>query len=328
MVEIIVFLFSALLTLLMRHFALKKKLLDIPNERSSHTVPTPRGGGLAIVISFYGALLYFYMINSIDPALFYALLAALPIVIVSLIDDAVSLSAKTRLAVQFVSACLALFALKEHLVLDFYFFRVDGYLLAPLFLLAIIWLTNLYNFLDGIDGYAASQAIFVSLGAYLFFNSELLLILAAAVLGFLIFNWQKASIFMGDVGSAFLGFVFAVFTIYFSNESGSIWIWLVLLGVFWFDATLTLYRRYRNKESLSKPHKKHAYQRIVQAGFSHQKTVVLAMSINLIGLLLILITYNTIFIPLFSVLYIVLLYFIVLYIDRKKAFDTKVLNAH
>jgi len=320
MVEVIVFFVSVLLTVMIRHIARKKELLDIPNERSSHTTPTPRGGGLAIVITFYGALLYFLIEQKIDPELFWGLMSAVPIVLVSLVDDVVSLHAKTRLAVQSIAALLALYALRDHLVLDFYLFRLEGYATVPILFLAIIWLTNLYNFLDGIDGYAGAEAVFVAWGSYLFFPSELLLVLGFSVLGFLLFNWQKASIFMGDVGSAFLGFVFAVFAIYFSDKPGALWIWLVLLGLFWFDATLTLYRRYKRGEKLLKAHKNHAYQRIVQAGFSHQKTVIWGMVINLIGLALLWMVDSTVWIVPIALLWMVVLYCIVRYVDAQKAF--------
>jgi Fuc2NAc and GlcNAc transferase len=126
---------------------------------------------------------------------------------------------------------------------------------------------------------------------------------------------------MGDVGSAFLGFVFAVFVIYFSDRPGSVWIWLVLLGLFWFDATLTLYRRYRKGEKLSQAHKKHAYQRIVQAGFSHRKTVITGMLINLVGLIILYSTVDSPWIVPLAIGWMLVLYRIIRYIDRYKPFE-------
>ena len=321
MLESVVFLLALSLTWWIRRFALAGKLLDIPNERSLHTLPTPRGGGLAIVVAFYSGALWLYFRGELDPVLLWGVLCALPVAAVSMVDDAVSLSPKIRLAVQGLSAVAALWLLREHLALDLYWFRLEGVWTAPIFFLAILWLTNLYNFLDGIDGYAASEAIFVSWGAYLFFHSKVLLLLGFAALGFLCFNRPKASIFMGDVGSAFLGFVFAVFAIYFSDRAGALWIWLVLLGLFWFDATLTLWRRYRNGERLSQAHRKHAYQRIVQAGWTHRKTLLAGMALNLLGLALLYPAADSPWIVPVAMVWMVVLYRIVRYIDSRKAFS-------
>ncbi|MDP4275203.1 MAG: glycosyl transferase, partial [Bacteroidota bacterium] len=151
---------------------------------------------------------------------------------------------------------------------------------------AIVWCINLFNFLDGIDGYISTEVIFIGGAVFLLSGDQTSLLLASATLGFLFWNWQKARIFMGDVGSTLLGFTIAVFAIYHQNHFLlSIPVWLILTSVFWFDATVTLLRRIRNKEQLSVAHRKHAYQRIVQAGFSHQKTVLWALGLNLIGLL-------------------------------------------
>ncbi|MEA2029272.1 MAG: glycosyl transferase, partial [Campylobacterota bacterium] len=150
--------------------------------------------------------------------------------------------------------------------------------------ISILWITNLYNFLDGIDGYAASEAILISLGMYLILNNELGIILAVTTLGFLIFNWHKASIFMGDVGSATLGFIFAVITFSDTTTEGTIYFWLIILSLFWYDATITLIRRYRNRENVTQAHRKHAYQRLTQFGWSHSKVVLYSIVINTIFL--------------------------------------------
>jgi Fuc2NAc and GlcNAc transferase len=271
------FLVSFVATYGIRVFAEKKQILDIPNDRSSHSVPTPRGGGIAIILAFYLGLLYFH--NAVESKLFWALFTALPIVLVSLLDDIVTLSFKVRLVVQAISAVAALLLLGGVDRIDFVLFELQGVWVNALAFVSILWLTNLYNFLDGIDGYAGSEALFVGLGMYLLFHNPLGMILAVASLGFLIFNWQKASIFMGDAGSATLGFLFAVF-VFSDTSNGTIYTWLVLLSVFWFDATYTLIKRYRNGESVTQAHKKHLYQRLVQSGWSHQKVVVGALLVN------------------------------------------------
>lgn len=310
---------ALLLTVIIRHIARKKELLDHPNARSSHTRPTPKGGGLAIMVTFYVSLAYLYMEAMLDPKLFFALLSALPVVVVSLIDDIHPLSARLRLGVQLLSAAIALYALGGVETLDFSRFALSGPWLNLVALFGIVWMSNLYNFIDGIDGYAASQALFVGLGAFLLFGSLPALFIAAASAGFLLFNWHKASIFMGDVGSAPLGFIFAVLMLYDAGTPHFL-AWMMLLSLFWFDATLTLLRRLKRGEKLSAAHKKHAYQRLTQAGYSHDKVVLLSMGINLLIFAALFISSQESYLYLFSAL-LVLLYVLTKLIDNMKAFD-------
>lgn len=314
-----IFFTALLLTVTVRHIARKKELLDHPNARSSHTRPTPKGGGLAIMIAFYAALAYLYTKAMVDPKLFFALLSALPVVIVSLIDDIHPLSARLRLGVQLLSAAIALYALGGVDTLCFSRFALSGIWLNLVALFGIVWMSNLYNFLDGIDGYAASQAIIVGLGAYLLFGSFPALFVAAASAGFLLFNWHKASIFMGDVGSAPLGFIFAVLMLYDAGTPNFL-AWMMLLSLFWFDATLTLVRRLKRGEKLSVAHKKHVYQRLTQAGYSHDKVVLLSISINLLIFAALFVSPQESYLYLFLVL-LVLLYTLTKLIDNMKAFD-------
>ncbi len=314
-----IFVLALTLTLAIRTYARHKELLDHPNERSSHTMPTPKGGGLAIMISFYGAISYLYLQTQIDAKLFFALLSALPVVLISLIDDIYPLSAKIRLGIQLLSAASALYFLGGVDSIDFSAFTLHGVWLNIISLLGIVWMTNLYNFLDGIDGYAGAEALFAGLAAYLLFGNTAALLLAVASAGFLFFNWHKASIFMGDVGSAPLGFIFAVFMLYDANTPHFLG-WILLLSLFWFDATLTLIRRAKRGEKLSTAHKKHAYQRLNQAGFSHDKVVLFAMCINLLIFTSLYLTPQAGYLYLFLAL-IVLLYALTKFIDNKKAFD-------
>jgi len=316
---IIVFLAALLLTFLIRFIANKKELLDHPNERSSHTMPTPKGGGLAIMITFYAGLTCLYLQNEIGSELFSALLSALPVIIISLLDDIYHLSARIRLGVQFGSAAAALYFMGGMEILSLGSLSLSGNWLNILALFGIVWMTNLYNFLDGIDGYAGSEALFAGASAYLLFGSETALLVAAAAAGFLLLNWHKASIFMGDVGSAPLGFIFAVLMLYDAATPHFLG-WIMLLSLFWFDATLTLLRRMKKGEKLSQPHKKHAYQRLNQAGFTHDKVVLLAMGINLLILAALYFTPENGYLYLFLVL-MVLLYSLTKRIDSKKAFD-------
>ena len=326
MIYLILFLISFFLTHIIKIYAIKKSIMDIPNDRSSHTVATPRGGGLAIIISIYIGICILYSTNNIQSSLFYALLSSLPIVIVSLIDDIISLSSKIRFLVQLLCAVLAVYFLGGINSIDFILFELNGWWLNIIVVICIIWVTNLYNFLDGIDGYAGSEAVLVGFGSFILLQNEVGLIIAISTLGFLCFNFpislgksyvKKASIFMGDVGSATLGFLFAILCFYDTGD-GNIYIWLVLLSLFWFDATITLIRRLKNGENITKPHKKHAYQRLHQLSWSHSKVVCFAIIFNIFFLILFYVFkeyYHYLFL-----LNIFILYIVINFIDSKKAF--------
>jgi Fuc2NAc and GlcNAc transferase len=324
-----IFLTSTVITYIVRYFALKKKIIDIPNERSSHTVPTPRGGGLAIVAVWYASLIYFFIRDLIAADLFYALACGLLLTIVSLADDLMTVHPKIRIAAQAATVGGALYFLGGLKVIDFGFFEIRNvWFLTGAAFFGLIWLINLFNFIDGIDGYAASESVFIFAALFLFFGDSTALILATATFGFLIWNWQKAKIFMGDVGSTMLGFTFGVFAIYYQNaEKTSLIVFLILSSLFWFDATLTLIRRFLNKEQLSSAHRKHAYQRLVQSGFSHQKTVIFGMILNLIFLAT---AYLSIKYHKFSILFLIFVILILFmadyFIGKRKPFENRKKN--
>lgn len=287
LIFIIVFVLSAMLTYILRLIAIKINIIDNPNERSSHTSPTPRGGGLAIIITWFGGLIYFYFTGKIEPNLFFALLSGGILAMVSLLDDVMDLKPYIRLFAQAISALGALFFLGG---IDLFPQISSVFIFSVVNIgvfVGIIWFINLYNFLDGIDGYASQEAILVAMGILIITGNPIFGILVAGVTGFLLWNWPKAKIFMGDVGSTQLGFILVVMGIYLHNNNElHIANWLVLTSLFWFDATFTLYRRWRNGEKLSVAHKKHAYQRLIQGGFSHLTVDMLAIGLNslLIGL--------------------------------------------
>ncbi len=314
MIYLGLFLLSLSLTYSIKWYALHKAILDIPNERSSHTIATPRGGGLAIILTFYGGVFLFK--EYLSTQLFMALFTALPIVVISLLDDVFTLSSKVRLMVQAFCAILALYFLGGINHIDLMWFELTGWWLNIVAFLFMIWLTNLYNFLDGIDGYAGSQTVMVGIGLTLFFANPLGLVLVVASLGFLVFNWHKASIFMGDVGSATLGFIMAIL-IFSDTSSPHIYFWLVMLSWFGFDATLTLIRRYRNGENITQAHRKHAYQRLVQSGWSHAQVSLGLILVNALFLLLL------DFIPRWDIVFVinlVILYGMMYHIDKEKSF--------
>ena len=303
--------------------AQKKMLIDIPNERSSHNTPTPRGGGIAIAITWFLGISYLNYLGQINANLYYALLSGILISGISLIDDIYTIKSIPRIAIQSISTIVALYFIGGLKAIDLGFFSFENtFVLNVIAFIGIIWFTNLFNFIDGIDGYSSTGAIVIALALFFFVKDTLLLVLALSVLGFLPWNWQKAKIFMGDIGSTLLGFTIAVLIINYNNtEQFSILNGLIITSVFWFDATVTLIKRFLNKEQLGQPHKKHAYQRIVQFGFSHQKTVLIATTLNF---LLFLMVYFSIQFKAFQVLFlgvvILLLFSIYKFIDTKKPF--------
>lgn len=319
MIYIILLLISFSLTYFIKNFMIKKSLVASVNERSSHTVSTPHGGGIAIVITWFIGLFYLYFIGQIENNLFYALLFGVVISIVSFFDDIYELSPKLRLIIQAIVAIGGLYFLGGFETLTFGIFDIQNSIFTNIFaFFMIIWFINLYNFLDGINGYAGSEAVFLSLAGFILFGGNHFLVLAVAVLGFLYWNWNKAKIFMGDVGSTLLGYNIAIFTIYYANqEPTNFWIWIILFSVYWFDATLTLIRRKFNKEKLSLAHKKHAYQRLTQVGWSHYKVTNYSIGLNIL-LFAIVYFISNIFVS--FIISLIVLLFIIKYIDYKKAF--------
>ncbi len=319
MIYLILFLVSLILTFLIKNYAIKNALVDIPNDRSSHTVAIPHGGGIAIAITWFLGISYLFYIDDINKSLYFALMVGIIISVISYFDELFELSAKLRLFVQASVAFFGLYFLGGFEKIDLVIFSIENQVLSSIFaILMIIWFINLYNFLDGIDGYAGSEAVFLGTAGFLLFSGSHFLVLVVAILGFLVWNWHKAKIFMGDVGSTLLGYNVAIFTIYYSNqESSNLWIWIILFGLFWFDATLTLYRRYKNREKLSLAHKKHAYQRLTQSGWAHDKVVLFSILVNVILFCIVYLISNILIAFCTSLM---LLYAIIKFVDYKKAF--------
>ena len=210
---------SCLLTFVVRRYVLRHFLLDIPNPRSSHILPTPRGGGIAIVVAWFVALVILMWLGRLDAWVGVALLGGGgAIALIGWLDDRHHLSAGIRAGVHLVAAAWAVWCLGGLPSLDVGPGVVPlGWLGGAVAVIGIAWLTNLYNFMDGIDGLAAGEAVSVGLvgGGLLAFagTSGMALAavsLAAAAGGFLVFNWPPAKIFMGDVGSGLLGYALKV----------------------------------------------------------------------------------------------------------------------
>ena len=320
MIYFVLFLISFSLTYLIKNYMIKKSLVATVNERSSHTVPTPHGGGIALALTWFMGLGYLYFTAEIESKLFYALLFGAVISIVSFFDDIYELSPKLRLLVQSLVAVFGIYILGGLESITFGIFSIENQIITNVFaFLLIVWFINLTNFIDGINGYVGSEFVFLSVAGFLLFDGAHFLVLAVAVLGFLFWNWNKAKIFMGDVGSTLLGYNVAIFTIYYSNiQSSNLWIWITLFALFWFDATITLIRRKLNKEKLSQAHKKHAYQRLTQAGWSHYKVTNYSIGLNIIIFMFVYLISN-IFISFLCTF--VLLSLTMKFVDLKKRFE-------
>ncbi|SFV10341.1 glycosyltransferase family 4 protein [Pseudomonas sp. OV546] len=286
---------SLLLTWVLRRYALSRSLMDIPNGRSSHTVPTPRGGGVAIVLTYLTAIGLMAGTGSISWEATWPILGSGALIaVVGFLDDHGHIAARWRLLAHFVAAGWALFWMGGLPVIELLGFDVDlgwiGYLLAAMYL---VWMLNLYNFMDGIDGIASVEAVCACLGACLVYwltGHEAImlgpLLLAFCVLGFLYWNFPPARIFMGDAGSGFLGIVIGVLSLQAAwSASELLWVWLILLGVFIVDATFTLGRRLLRGDKVYEAHRSHAYQYASRQAGRHLPVTLAVTAINVLWLL-------------------------------------------
>lgn len=285
-------LISAFLTWRIRNYAIKHHILDIPGNRSSHNIPTPRGGGLAISVCCLVAILFFGTYGILEKRVMWAFLGGgSAIAIIGWLDDRKSMTPIVRFLVQLAAATWAVYFIGGLPTMNIGIGTIPlGWFGSILAILGIVWMTNLYNFMDGIDGIAGMEAVMVgAIGGTLLAISNswgLAFVswsVAAASLGFLFWNWHPAKIFMGDVGSGFLGFFFAVLLLA-SERSGNIplLIWLLLLGVFIGDATFTLFKRLLKGDRVWEAHRSHFYQRAVQIGYSHTTVILVTASLNAI----------------------------------------------
>lgn len=268
-------------------------LLDVPVERSAHQRATPRGGGIAIVISTYSFLIILASQGFLNLFQFSVLLCALPVAVTGFADDIRSLSVKVRLPVHLLAASIALFLLGP--VPEPFFsglVELPYILMSALLMIALVWLLNLYNFMDGIDTLAAGQCLFVSgAAAILLPDTQVALVwvcagLFVATLGFFLWNLPPARLFMGDVGSTFLGFFLGLLGL-LSHFDGSlsVWVWVLLMGVFIADTTCTLLRRWASGFSVTQGHSTHAYQHLARRLGSHSQVAWLLTAVNVVWLL-------------------------------------------
>ncbi len=272
-------------------------LLDVPNTRSSHIKPTPRGGGLGIFIAVTLGVWFSTTYQHVQIIWKYMLIGAGAVAIVGLWDDIRSVSARLRLTVHVFAAALLVLAFPNDAKIQL----VSGVSIAglPALLLSAIGavtLINVFNFMDGIDGLAASEAVFVTGAGALILKmfggnpqtpvAVVCVLVAAASAGFLLLNWAPARIFMGDVGSGFLGFAIAALALWSMVEHlMAFWTWMILGGVFVADASVTFFRRLFRGENVASAHRMHGYQRLARLWCSHKRVTLLATAINCFWLL-------------------------------------------
>ncbi len=282
-----------LLTGSIRRYA-SARLLDHPNDRSSHAVPTPRGGGLSFVVVISGALPLLTLAGLLPWSVTIAFAATLPVAMIGFLDDHRPVSAALRLLVHALAAAWGLYWLGGLLPLSWGAAVIDlgwpGQLLAWI---GLVWLLNLFNFMDGIDAIAGAEAVTVLAGMALVMGltGELgfilpLLIAAGAVAGFLLWNLPPARIFMGDVGSGYLGLLLGLLALLGTVHSPrTLWSWVIMLACFVTDATVTLLRRLLRREAVHHAHRSHAYQRAARRWHSHGRVSGAVAVINLVWLL-------------------------------------------
>lgn len=285
---------TAALTWGLRQYALKSGMVDVPNGRSSHEVPTPRGGGIAIVAGFLTAVALVWARGGLAGHLATAIIGAgLIVSTVGFLDDhsPVVPRWRWRLAAHFAASAWALVWLGGLPPLVLFETTVDlgwiGQVLAAFYL---AWLLNLFNFMDGIDGIAGVQTVTVSGAAIALYslgpNPGLEWVipaaLACATLGFLTLNWPPARIFLGDAGSGFLGMMLGVMSVRAAHQAPDLfWSWLILLAVFVVDATVTLLRRLYRGELFYEAHRNHGYQYMAARLRAHKPVTLGVAAINL-----------------------------------------------
>ena len=290
--------FSWSLTAVIYKYALSTNMIDIPNERSSHTVPTPRGGGVAVVLSYFFTCGFFFIFDVLPFFTFLPLvIGGSLIAFVGFLDDLGHIAAKWRLLIHFLSASIFILTLSDFPNLIIFGQIVDFSYFSLFFgILYIVWMLNLFNFMDGIDGLASVETIFVSIGTIIcslilndgavLSSSILLAILLFSILGFLIWNFPPAKIFMGDACSGFLGFTLSGISILATLENNTVfWCWITLLAVFISDSTYTLICRLLRGKNIHIAHRSHAYQHAAQHFGAHITVVMCVVMINVLWLL-------------------------------------------
>lgn len=297
-IVIFAFLVSFALTWGLRGYAIKHNVIDRPNQRSSHSVPTPRGGGVAIVLTLLAALIWLYFVNAINLDTFLGIfIPGVIVAIIGFLDDHGHIAARWRLLMHFSAAVVGLYFLGSFPVINVFGYDLSlswiGMVLGCVYL---VWMLNLYNFMDGINGLASAQAIiFAVCSAVLMTINQystlpgstylVALALAGAAAGFIVWNFPVARIFMGDAGSGFLGITIGLMILHIAKLDTRYFIAeLCLLGVFIVDSTLTLLRRLVAGKKVYEAHASHCYQILARKYASHVPVTLGAIAVNLLWL--------------------------------------------
>lgn len=297
-IGIFAFIVSCALTWGLRGYAIKHNVIDRPNQRSSHSVPTPRGGGVAIVLTLLISLVFFYFSDSLTLNIFLGLFVpGIIVAIIGFLDDHGHIAARWRLLMHFLAAATGIYFLGSFPVITLLGYELSlswvGMILGCIYL---VWMLNLYNFMDGINGLASAEAItFAACSAMLVVINQqtgapesiypLTLALIGAAAGFLVWNFPVAKIFMGDAGSGFLGITIGLMILHIAKADSHFFIAeLCLLGVFIVDATTTLLRRLVAGKKVYEAHASHGYQILARKYGSHVPVTLMAIALNLLWL--------------------------------------------
>lgn len=283
---------------LTRNWLLKRQVIDLPNERSSHSVPTPRGGGLVIVITtLIVALVSMFLAKNWLQGIVFVLVGS-GVAWIGWQDDVKSLSPKVRFLFQAIAATLTVVGLGyfEAITIPLLGELKLGIVGIPITILWIMGLINAYNFMDGIDGISGSVALTAALGWMLFlgvtgnFSSPVFwiaLAIAATNLGFLGHNWPPARIFIGDVASTFLGYCFAVLPLLTVNQiEDSFLLGVIVMWAYILDTAITFLRRLIKGEQVFSAHRTHIYQRLVISGYQVSSITSLYLFFTSLGVIL------------------------------------------
>lgn len=316
------FLVSVLVTGGVRRYALKKSLIDIPNERSSHVVPTPRGGGLGFIVGLAVSLsiLPFFPVSDLSPDYFLGLVL-IPLAIIGFLDDRYNLPSSLRYTVQLSTAIIAVVHYGSFPQPWLDSLGTGGALFAMgLTAIGFTALINFYNFMDGLDGFITSVTA-IQLGFIAFYlNQPLWYLLIASLLGFLCWNWPPAKIFMGDVGSTVLGAVIAVALIQVQDVTLA-WSSLAITLPITADTIYTLIVRLTHRENIFQAHRTHIFQRLQQSGWSHSQ-VTLTYSALTIAIAVLIFIWGAIGSIISVVITILGIVVVELYLTRTKAINS------
>lgn len=276
----------------------KKQIYDLPNHRSSHTVPTPRAGGIGIFFAYsIGLIVLWAVLGIFRMEDVYLFLGAILVFGVGLWDDFRSTRKRIRILVHFLSAGFVYLWVYDgfHKWIEPYTTNIlleEG--LALIWIIGIVWAINLFNFMDGINGIAGMQTVYMASSTAILLAMEnreetrmiQLSLLSLATMGFLVWNFPQAKVFLGDCGSGLMGFILSAMGSWaFFTGSLSGWGLLLLGSLFWLDASLTLLKRFLRGENLGEAHRSHAYQILARSWNSHATVTILYMFINLFVIL-------------------------------------------